>query len=131
MRRNGDTLVCNWSVVHELRGPDQRRAVREANHILDSLPPHAVMIAIGDNDTYPIWYLQEVEHKRPDVVVVTDPLLSPRWYRDELRRRHGLLDSAFVASWRGPAATLANVRERAAAQGRPVVMSPLALRANQ
>jgi hypothetical protein len=57
------------------------------------------------------------------VTVVTVPLLPPVWYRAELRRRHHLLDAAFVQRWYGTDATLNNVRSHASEQGRPVVQS--------
>ena len=91
--------------------------------MLEKLPPGAVLLAVGDNDTYPLWYMQQVQSLRRDVTVVTIPLLTPRWYRAELRRRYGLLDSAHVAKWYGTTSTLDNLRARAAAQGRPVIQS--------
>ena len=91
--------------------------------LLDSLPAHAIFLAVGDNDTYPLWYLQQVLSMRRDVTVVTVPLLTPSWYRAELLRRYGLLDPRYVAEWYGTQATVQDVRVRAAAMGRPVVIS--------
>ena len=91
--------------------------------MLASLPRQAVFLAVGDNDTYPLWYLQQVLGMRRDVTVVTIPLLTPTWYRAELLRRHGLLDARYVESWYGTDATVQDVRSRAAALGRPVVNS--------
>lgn len=118
-------LVLNWGPVREQRGNEQHEAAQGASDLIMSLPPRAVFLAMGDNDTYPLWYLQEVRRVRRDVIVVTVPLLPPRWYRAELRRRHHLLDTTFVGPWRGTAATLADLRANAALQGREVVRRPL------
>ncbi|HEY8312454.1 MAG TPA: hypothetical protein VIG47_17930, partial [Gemmatimonadaceae bacterium] len=115
--------ALNWSVVRHERRDEQQRAERESMAILDALPPRAVFIANGDNDTYPLWYLQQVRAMRRDVTVVTAPLLTPAWNRAELRRRYGLLDSVYVANWYGARQTLANIRAHAAREGRPVVAS--------
>jgi len=92
--------------------------------MLAAVPVNAVFLANGDNDTYPLWYLQEVLRMRRDVTIVTIPLLPPEWYRAELQRRHHLLDSNFVSAWRGRAETLANLEQNAAQQGREIVKSP-------
>jgi hypothetical protein len=116
-------LALNWTPIrHERRDVQQRDELR-ARSTLASLPPHAVFLAIGDNDTYPLWYLQQVLGMRRDVTVVTVPLLTPAWNRAELRRRHALLDSVFVVNWFGPRLTVQGIRARAAALGRPVVAS--------
>ncbi|HEV2642846.1 MAG TPA: DUF2723 domain-containing protein, partial [Candidatus Elarobacter sp.] len=117
-------VALNWSAVRTERRDAQRAAEREAVAMLGDLPPRAVFLAIGDNDTYPLWYLQQVRGMRRDVTVVTIPLLTPPWYRAELRRRYTLLDSLYTADWYGTRLTLQNVRARAAALGRPVVESP-------
>lgn len=117
--------VLNWRAITSERSDEQHRAEREAIDMLKSAPPRAVFLAIGDNDTYPLWYLQQVQGFRRDVIVVTQPLLPPTWYRAELLRRHHLLDSASVREWRGIPSTVAEIRAHAAEQGRPVVESPL------
>jgi hypothetical protein len=117
-------VAMNWSAIREIRRGEQQRAEMSSRAIITSVPQNAVFLAIGDNDTYPLWYLQEVQGIRRDIIVVTIPLLPPEWYRAELRRRHHLLDSSFVREWRGTSATLADLRENAAQQGREVVESP-------
>jgi hypothetical protein len=116
-------LVLNWGPVTKLRRDEQQRDEQESKSMLSSLPPRAVLLAKGDNDTYPLWYLQQVLGMRRDVIVVTIPLLAPQWNRAELLRRHRLLDTAFVQRWHGFPATVANVRRNALLEQRPVVVS--------
>ncbi len=49
-------------------------------NMLDSCRPGAILITAGDNDTFPIWYLQEVEGYRPDVICLNRPLLNTPWF---------------------------------------------------
>ena len=54
---------------------------------LKSLPKNSIMFVYGDNDTYPIWGLQETEEFRDDVKVLNFTLLSTPWNIDQAKRR--------------------------------------------
>ena len=56
-----------------------------AKDYLESCAPNAILFSFGDNDTYPLWYAQEVEHIRPDVRVINYSLLGIDWYINLLR----------------------------------------------
>jgi hypothetical protein len=58
-----------------------------AKDYLESCAPNAILFSIGDNDTYPLWYAQEVEGIRPDVRIVITTLLGTDWMIDELRHK--------------------------------------------
>ncbi len=58
-----------------------------ARDLLDSVAPDGILITNGDNDTFPLWYAQEVEHYRRDVVVIVSSYLGTDWFPKQLMRR--------------------------------------------
>lgn len=56
-----------------------------AKDYLESCAPNAILFTFGDNDTYPLWYAQEVEGVRPDIRVINYSLLGIDWYINVLR----------------------------------------------
>ncbi len=75
-------LALNWtwaSRAHDYSARDW------AYNLLMSAEPYAVLFTNGDNDTFPLWYLQEVEGIRRDVAVIVTSYLQTEWYAFQLR----------------------------------------------
>ncbi len=89
-------LVGNWSAASRR---DDVATIALARDLLNSVEPYGVLVTAGDNDTFPLWYAQEVENIRPDVTVAVLSLMNTDWFaRGIIRRPVREYDAA-----RGPA----------------------------
>jgi hypothetical protein len=112
-------VALNWTAVSRRKVPDARLARMVAQGVVRTLPERAVIFVAGDNDTYPVWFAREVLGLRPDVTLVTVPLVAAPWYVDELIRRNPDLAMAKTAEGTNPR----TIAEAARTAGRPVAAS--------
>jgi hypothetical protein len=77
-------LFANWTSAPRKGQTDTRDFAAD---LLNSVEPYGVLITVGDNDTFPLWYAQEVEHIRQDVVLVNTSLANTDWYARQIVRR--------------------------------------------
>lgn len=89
------TIVClalvplimatqNWD-DHDRSG--KYTALTMAKKYLDSCDENGILFSIGDNDTFALWYAQEIEKYRTDVRVVNTSLFQTDWYIDQMKRQ--------------------------------------------
>lgn len=114
----------------------RRTAARDfAINYLESLEPNAIVFCNGDNDTFPLWYAQEVEGVRPDVKIVNLSYLASDWYANQMRQQsyeaapinftaqpkdyaYGKLDVVLPGRDRAPADLLSSLKYIYSGQGR-------------
>ena len=100
-------VMLGWGAASRRQTPEATLARDFAFALLQSVPPNGVLFTYGDNDTFPLWYLQQVEHVRQDVTVICLSLAQAPWYINQLAtQQHVEPGPADLASvWRGEPVT--------------------------
>ena len=86
------SLLCVPVIMAKENWDDHDRSGRystynNAKAYLDSCQENAIMFTIGDNDTFPLWYMQEVEDYRTDIKLINTSLFAKDWYIDQQKRQ--------------------------------------------
>ncbi|MDP5045323.1 MAG: hypothetical protein NWQ06_10145, partial [Leeuwenhoekiella sp.] len=66
---------------------NRKTALAMAKMYLDSCDENAILFTIGDNDTFALWYAQEIEGYRRDVRIINTSLFQTSWYIDDMKRK--------------------------------------------
>jgi hypothetical protein len=77
-------LFANWQPASRAGQTD---TADFAIDMLNSVEPYGVLVTVGDNDTFPLWYAQEVLGVRKDVIVANTSLMNTDWYMRQMIRR--------------------------------------------
>jgi hypothetical protein len=114
-------LALNYDAVTREQGAGRVRSASCSQTNSSSSAAARYLLAHGDNEIYPVWYLQEVERERRDATVIVVPLLPAEWYRAEIARRQGLIPALSAKQWPGTNAFLSTICHNAARQHRIVL----------
>ncbi len=80
----GQMLIKNYKYIDR---SDNQFALNFAYNYLNSCEPNAILFVSGDNETFPLWYLQEVRGVRTDVKIVNLALLHFDWYINQIKQK--------------------------------------------
>ncbi|HEX4351789.1 MAG TPA: DUF2723 domain-containing protein, partial [Polyangiales bacterium] len=123
--------LCTIATIAAAPAPWSRTRDRDrlarglGEQVLHEAPRNAIVIALADHFAGTLFYLQEVEHARPDVVVLAYGLSGSSWHWEHVQRRHPDLKRAPL---RGPGGRPGRVQRWLAANGgRPVLVEQLAI----
>ena len=95
--------ALNWREASRSSGADRTLAADLAYNLLNTTPPYGILFTYGDNDTFPLWWAQEVAGIRQDVTVVCLALAQTDWYMRQLRDNpiRDFDEAAAPAVWQG------------------------------
>ena len=95
--------MLNWREASRSAGADRTLAADLAYNLLNTVPPYGILFTYGDNDTFPLWWAQEVAGIRQDVTVVCLALAQTDWYMRQLRDNpiRDFDEAAAPAVWQG------------------------------